>query len=255
MPHVLLHSSSLLHFCPFLGHTFICSAPSLSAYSLPHRCPSRRDYQLRAGTQRSVHRSGLCATSLLTSSRQMLALCLLASVVGLANGTCRYQNSQVTSQYIHLDSRTPLAVRQASLSSPTIPSAPPSHSVLPQTHLAPSQLVVQYADGSAGKKPEGMLRSVLNENWRSSQTGKSPSLPTNIISSNYEARHILHLQTMAKTLQDSRPPWCWWPQPNHGVEHEATGSNKISLVRLKRRHLLGETSVRSPLPPSLPQRW
>ncbi|TMS11147.1 Ataxin-1 [Larimichthys crocea] len=88
---------------------------------------------------------------------------------------------QVTSQYIHLDSRTPLTVSGNPVASPTAHlQLHPHAAVLPQTlTLAPSQLVVQYADGSAAKKPEGHAKGVLNGELEVVKQTKTPSQPAN----------------------------------------------------------------------------
>uniref|UniRef100_M4AIJ4 Ataxin 1 n=1 Tax=Xiphophorus maculatus TaxID=8083 RepID=M4AIJ4_XIPMA len=99
---------------------------------------------------------------------------------------------QVTNQYIHLDNRTPLTVSGNAVASPAAHlQLHPHAAVLPQTlTLAPSQLVVQYADGSAGKKPEGHAKSVLNGEVEVVKQAKVSGANHQPVQS-YEARHIL----------------------------------------------------------------
>uniref|UniRef100_A0A1A8CRE7 Ataxin 1b n=1 Tax=Nothobranchius kadleci TaxID=1051664 RepID=A0A1A8CRE7_NOTKA len=133
---------------------------------------------------------------------------------------------QVASQYIHLDSRTPLTVSRNAVTPPTAHlQLHPHATVLPQTlTLTPSQLVVQYADGSAGKKAEGHARGVTNgelelvkQTKASAQTG-------------YEARHILVPADYGQNPAGLQTSLVLVAQPNHGAEHE----NKISLVQTDR---------------------
>uniref|UniRef100_A0A8D3CXW9 AXH domain-containing protein n=1 Tax=Scophthalmus maximus TaxID=52904 RepID=A0A8D3CXW9_SCOMX len=100
----------------------------------------------------------------------------------------------VTSQYIHLDGRTPLTVSGNAVTSNTAHlQLHPHTAVLPQTlTLTPSQLVVQYADGTVGKKPEGHAKGLLNGEFEVVKQAKAHSHPTNHQQvQSYEARHIL----------------------------------------------------------------
>ncbi|KAM4736712.1 ataxin-1 [Anableps anableps] len=141
---------------------------------------------------------------------------------------------QVTNQYIHLDSRTPLTVSGSTVASPTAHlQLHPHAAVLPQTlTLAPSQLVVQYADGSAGKKPEGHAKSVLNGEVEVVKQAKVSGANHQPVQS-YEARHILLPADYAQNSAGLQTSLVLVAQPNHGVEHEA-GSNKISLVQTEK---------------------
>lgn len=147
-------------------------------------------------------------------------------------------SSHLTSQYIHLDS-TPLTV-----------SAPSGHlqlhphpGVLPHTlTLAPSQLLVQYADGSVVKKAEGPNKGMVNGDLELGlakhtavvkAAGAAHPLNSQQQVQGYEARHILlpadygqegsGLQTSLVLVAN--------PQPTTGAEQEA-GHNKVlsSLV-------------------------
>uniref|UniRef100_A0A3B4ZAF9 Ataxin-1-like n=1 Tax=Stegastes partitus TaxID=144197 RepID=A0A3B4ZAF9_9TELE len=155
---------------------------------------------------------------------------------------------QVTSQYIHLDSRTPLTVSGNAVTSPTAHlQLHPHTAVLPQTlTLAPSQLVVQYADGSAGKKPEGHAKGVLNGELEVVKHAKASSQPANHQQvQSYEARHILLPADYAQNPAGLQTSLVLVAQPNHGAEHEP-GSNKISLVQTEKGGIcLGKPVSRS----------
>ncbi|KAM9310475.1 ataxin-1-like [Pholidichthys leucotaenia] len=143
---------------------------------------------------------------------------------------------QVTSQYIQLDSRTPLSVSGNAVTSPTAHlQLHPHTAVLPQTlTIAPSQLVVQYADGSAGKKPEGHAKAVLNGEVEMVKQAKTQSLPVNHQQvQSYEARHILLPADYTQNPAGLQTSLVLVAQPNHGAEHEP-GSNKISLVQTEK---------------------
>lgn len=155
---------------------------------------------------------------------------------------------QVTSQYIHLDSRTPLTVSGNPVASPTAHlQLHPHAAVLPQTlTLAPSQLVVQYADGSAAKKPEGHAKGVLNGELEVVKQTKTPSQPANHQQvQSYEARHILLPADYGQNPAGLQTSLVLVAQPNHGAEREA-GSNKISLVQTEKGGIcLGKPVSRS----------
>nr|XP_046255417.1 ataxin-1-like [Scatophagus argus]XP_046255418.1 ataxin-1-like [Scatophagus argus]XP_046255419.1 ataxin-1-like [Scatophagus argus]XP_046255420.1 ataxin-1-like [Scatophagus argus] len=157
-------------------------------------------------------------------------------------------SSQVTSQYIHLDSRTPLAVGGNPVTSPTAHlQLHPHTAVLPQTlTLAPSQLVVQYADGSAGKKPEGHAKVVLNGELEVVKQTKTPSQPANHQQvQSYETRHILLPADYSQNPAGLQTSLVLVAQPNHAAEREA-GSNKISLVQTEKGSIcLGKPVSRS----------
>lgn len=145
-------------------------------------------------------------------------------------------SSQVTSQYIHLDSRTPLTVSGNPVTSPTAHlQLHPHTAVLPQTlTLAPSQLVLQYADGSAGKKPEEHLKGVLNGEIEVIKQTKTPSQPANHQQvQSYEARHILLPADYGQNPAGLQTSLVLVAQHNHGAEREA-GSNKISLLQTEK---------------------
>ncbi|XP_007572748.1 ataxin-1 [Poecilia formosa] len=141
---------------------------------------------------------------------------------------------QVTNQYIHLDNRTPLTVSGNAVASPAAHlQLHPHAAVLPQTlTLAPSQLVVQYADGSAGKKPEGHAKSVLNGEVEVVKQAKVSGANHQPVQS-YEARHILLPADYGQNPAGLQTSLVLVAQPNHGVEHDA-GSNKISLVQTEK---------------------
>lgn len=157
-------------------------------------------------------------------------------------------SSQVTSQYIHLDGRTPLTVGGNAVTSPTAHlQLHPHTAVLPQTlTLAPSQLVVQYADGSAGKKPEGHTKGVLNGELEVVKQPKAPSQPANHQQvQSYEARHILLPADYGQNPAGLQTSLVLVAQPNHGAEHES-GLNKISLVQTEKGGIcLGKPVSRS----------
>uniref|UniRef100_A0A3P9Q875 Ataxin 1 n=1 Tax=Poecilia reticulata TaxID=8081 RepID=A0A3P9Q875_POERE len=153
---------------------------------------------------------------------------------------------QVTNQYIHLDNRTPLTVSGNAVASPVAHlQLHPHATVLPQTlTLAPSQLVVQYADGSAGKKPEGHAKSVLNGEVEVVKQAKVSGANHQPVQS-YETRHILLPADYGQNPAGLQTSLVLVAQPNHGVEHDA-GSNKISLVQTEKGSIcLGKPVSRS----------
>ncbi|XP_028326156.1 ataxin-1-like [Gouania willdenowi] len=142
-------------------------------------------------------------------------------------------SAQLTSQYIHLDSRTPLTISGNAVSSPTAHlQLHPHTAVLPQTlTLAPSQLVVQYADGPPGRKPEGHVKGLLNGEVELVKQMKVSHQPANHQSvQSYETRHILLPADYAQNPAGLQTSLVLVAQPNHGTEHES-GCNKISLVQ------------------------
>lgn len=155
---------------------------------------------------------------------------------------------QVTSQYIHLDGRTPLTVSGNAVTSPTAHlQLHPHTAVLPQTlTLAPSQLVVQYADGSTGKKSEGHAKGVLNGELEMVKQAKASSQPANHQQvQSYEARHILLPAEYSQNPAGLQTSLVLVAQPNHGAEHELS-SNKISLVQTEKGGIcLGKPVSRS----------
>ncbi|KAG7475390.1 ataxin-1-like [Solea senegalensis] len=161
---------------------------------------------------------------------------------------------QVTSQYIHLDSRTPLTVSGNAVTSPAAHlQLHPHAAVLPQTlTLAPSQLVVQYADGSAGRKPDMHTKSILNGELEVKQA-KVPNHPANHQQvQSYEARHILLPADYGQNPAGLQTSLVLVAQQNHGDEHEA-GSNKISFVQTEKGSIcLGKPVSRSSSFTSLP---
>ncbi|CAJ1062134.1 ataxin-1-like [Xyrichtys novacula] len=154
----------------------------------------------------------------------------------------------VTSQYIHLDSRAPLTVSGNAVSSPTTHlQIHPHAAVLPQTlTLAPSQLVVQYADGTVGKKADGHTKSVLNGEMEMVKQTKTHSQSANHQQvQSYEARHILLPADYAQNPAGLQTSLVLVAQPNHGAERDA-GSNKISLVQTEKGGIcLGKPVSRS----------
>lgn len=158
-------------------------------------------------------------------------------------------SSQVTSQYIHLDGRTPLTVSGNAVTTPTAHlQLHPHTAVLPQTlTLAPSQLVVQYTDGSAGKKPEGHSKGVMNGELEVVKQAKTPNQPANHQQlQSYEARHILLPADYGQSPAGLQTSLVLVAQPNHGAEHES-GLNKISLVHTEKGGIcLGKPVSRSP---------
>ncbi|XP_035020340.1 ataxin-1 [Hippoglossus stenolepis] len=155
---------------------------------------------------------------------------------------------QVTSQYIHLDSRTPLTVSGNSVNSPAAHLQLHPHTAsFPQTlTLTPSQLVVQYADGSFGKKPEGHAKGLLNGEMELVKQAKAHSYPANHHQvQSYEARHILLPADYGQNPTGLQTSLVLVAQPNHGEEHDA-GSNKISLVQTEKGGIcLGKPVSRS----------
>lgn len=146
---------------------------------------------------------------------------------------------QVTSQYIHLDSRTPLTVSGNAVTSPTGHlQLHPHATVLPQTlTLAPSQLVVQYADGSAGKKPEGHAKGVLNGDLEMVKQAKGTSQQANHQQvQSYEARHILLPADYGQNPAGLQTSLVLVAQPNSGAEHDPN-SSKISLVQTEKGNI------------------
>ncbi|KAK9513723.1 hypothetical protein VZT92_027233 [Zoarces viviparus] len=148
---------------------------------------------------------------------------------------------QVTSQYIHLDSRNALTSPTAHL------QLHPHTAVLPQTlTLAPSQLLVQYADGSFGKRPEGHAKGLLNGELELVKQIKNPSHQMNHQQvQSYEARHILLPADYGQNPSGLQTSLVLLAQPNHGAERE-TGSNKISFVQTEKGGIcLGKPVSRS----------
>uniref|UniRef100_A0A3Q3VR81 AXH domain-containing protein n=1 Tax=Mola mola TaxID=94237 RepID=A0A3Q3VR81_MOLML len=143
---------------------------------------------------------------------------------------------QVTSQYIHLDSRASLTVSGNPVTSPTTHlHLHPHTAVLPQTlTLAPSQLVLQYADGSTGKKQEEHAKAALNGEVEIVKQTKTLSQPANHQQvQSYEARHILLPADYGQNHAGLQTSLVLVAQHNHGAEHEA-GSNKISLLQTEK---------------------
>lgn len=156
---------------------------------------------------------------------------------------------QVPSQYIHLESRTPLTVSGNPVASPTAHlQLHPHTAVLPPTlTLAPSQLVLQYADGSAGKKPDEHAKGVLNGELEVVKQTKAPTQPTNHQPvQSYEARHILLPADYGQNPVGLQTSLVLVAQHNHGADCEAN-SNKISLVQTEKGGLGGgKPASRSP---------
>uniref|UniRef100_H3DM19 Ataxin 1 n=1 Tax=Tetraodon nigroviridis TaxID=99883 RepID=H3DM19_TETNG len=156
---------------------------------------------------------------------------------------------QVSGQYIHLESRTPLTVSGNPVASPTAHlQLHPHTAVLPPTlTLAPSQLVLQYADGSAGKKPDEHAKGVLNGELEVVKQSKAPAQPANHQPvQSYEARHILLPADYGQSPVGLQTSLVLVAQHNHGADREA-GSNKISLVQTEKGGLGGGKPVsRSP---------
>lgn len=156
---------------------------------------------------------------------------------------------QVPGQYIHLESRTPLTVSGTPVAPPAAHlQLHPHTAVLPPTlTLAPSQLVLQYADGSAGKKAEEHAKGVLNGELEVVKQTKAPPQPANHQPvQSYEARHILLPADYGQNPVGLQTSLVLVAQHNHGAEREA-GSNKISLVQPEKGGLGGGKPVsRSP---------
>ncbi|KAM9783220.1 ataxin-1-like [Neosynchiropus ocellatus] len=153
---------------------------------------------------------------------------------------------QVSSQYIHLDSRTPLTVGGAAVTSAAGHlQIHPHAAVIPQTlTLAPPQLVVQYADGSAGKKPDGHAKALFNGELEVVKHSKGASLPGNHQQvQNYEARHILLPADYGQNSSGLQTSLVLVAQPNHAADPEPA-SNKISLVHTEK----GGICLGKPLP-------
>ncbi|KAL6109155.1 atxn1 [Pungitius sinensis] len=154
----------------------------------------------------------------------------------------------VTGQYIHLDNRTPLAVSGNAIASPAAHlQLHPHAAVLPQTlTIAPSQLLVQYADGSIGKKPEGHAKGVLNGESEVVKHTKSlhHQLSHQQVQS-YEARHILLPADYGQNPSGLQTSLVLLAQPNHGAERE-TAPNKFSFVQTEKGGIcLGKPVSRS----------
>uniref|UniRef100_A0A3P8UVN2 Ataxin 1 n=1 Tax=Cynoglossus semilaevis TaxID=244447 RepID=A0A3P8UVN2_CYNSE len=164
-------------------------------------------------------------------------------------------SAQVTGQYIQLDNRTPLTVSGSAVTSPATHLQLQSHAaVLPQTlTLTPSQLVVQYADGSVGKKPEGHVKGMVNGELELMKQPKALGHPANHQQlHSYEARHILLPADYGQNPAGLQTSLVLVAQPNHGDEHEV-GSNKISLVQTDKGSIcLGKPVSRASSFTSLP---
>ncbi|XP_020504181.2 ataxin-1 [Labrus bergylta] len=155
---------------------------------------------------------------------------------------------QVTSQYIHLDSRTPLTVSGNAITPSTAHlQLHPHTTVLPQTlTLAPSQLVVQYADSPIGKKMDGHAKGTLNGEFEVLKHTKQPNqLANHQHVQSYEARHIILPAEYAHNPAGLQTSLVLVAQPNHGAERDA-GPNKISLVQTEKGGIcLGKPVSRS----------
>ncbi|KAE8288741.1 Ataxin-1 Spinocerebellar ataxia type 1 protein-like protein [Larimichthys crocea] len=281
MSHLLHFLLFSFHLSPYFGDSPVCGAPGLPACSLPHSpSPAGRDYPVcTAGTQRAVHQlwpyAGYISSHIISTNassvpnssaigqRSHLDGYTTALISPTTKGDQQFQiglsptelapvslpgSPQVTSQYIHLDSRTPLTVSGNPVASPTAHlQLHPHAAVLPQTlTLAPSQLVVQYADGSAAKKPEGHAKGMLNGELEVVKQTKTPSQPANHQHvQSYEARHILLPADYGQNPAGLQTSLVLVAQPNHGAEREA-GSNKISLVQTEKGGIcLGKPVSRS----------
>lgn len=160
---------------------------------------------------------------------------------------------QVTSQYIHLDSRAPLTVSGNAVTSPTAHlQLHPHTAVLPHTlTLAPSQLVVQYTDG---KKLEGHGKTVLNgelEVIKQSKVANSQPMNHQPVQS-YETRHILLPADYGQNSSGLQTSLVLVAQPNHATDPEP---NKISIVQTEKGGIclgkpVARTSSFTPLPSS-----
>lgn len=160
---------------------------------------------------------------------------------------------QVTSQYIHLDSRAPLTVSGNAVTSPTAHlQLHPHTAVLPQTlTLAPSQLVVQYTDG---KKLEAHGKALLNgelEVVKQSKTASNQTINHQPVQS-YEARHILLPADYGQNSSGLQTSLVLVTQPNHTTDPEP---NKISIVQTEKGGIclgkpVARTSSFTPLPSS-----
>lgn len=162
-------------------------------------------------------------------------------------------NTQVTSQYIHLDSRAPLTVSGNAVTSPTAHlQLHPHTTVLPQTlTLAPSQLVVQYTDG---KKLESHSKAALNgevEVVKQSKAASSQPMNHQPVQS-YETRHILLPADYGQNSSGLQTSLVLVAQPNHATDPEP---NKISIVQTEKGGIclgkpVARTSSFTPLPSS-----
>ncbi|XP_076010055.1 ataxin-1-like [Genypterus blacodes] len=144
-------------------------------------------------------------------------------------------STQVTSQYIHLDGRTPLSVSGSAVASPAHLQLHSHPTVFPQTlTLAPSQLLVQYADGPAGKRVEGHSKASLNGELELIKQCKTQNQAANHHQQiqSYEARHILLPADYGQNPSGLQTSLVLVAQPNSGHDHEA--SNKISLVQMEK---------------------
>lgn len=154
---------------------------------------------------------------------------------------------QVPGQYIHLESRTPLTVSGNPVASPTAHlQLQPHTAVLPPTlTLAPSQLVLQYADGSSGKKPDEHAKSAVNGELEVVKQPKAQPANHQPVQS-YEARHILLPADYGQNSVGLQTSLVLVAQHNHGADREAN-SNKISLVQTEKGGLgVGKPVSRSP---------
>lgn len=157
--------------------------------------------------------------------------------------------AQVPGQYIHLESRTPLTVSGNPVASPTAHlQLQPHAAVLPPTlTLAPSQLVLQYADGSSGKKPDEHAKGALNGELEVVKHPKGLTQPANHQHvQSYEARHILLPADYGQNPVGLQTSLVLVAQHNQGPDREAN-SNKISLIQAEKGGLgVGKSVSRSP---------
>uniref|UniRef100_A0A8C6STP2 Ataxin 1b n=1 Tax=Neogobius melanostomus TaxID=47308 RepID=A0A8C6STP2_9GOBI len=160
---------------------------------------------------------------------------------------------QVTSQYIHLDSRAPLTVSGNAVTSSTAHlQLHPHTAVLPQTlTLAPSQLVVQYTDG---KKLEGHNKAVLNgelEMIKQSKVAGGHQMNHQPVQS-YETRHILLPADYGQNSSGLQTSLVLVAQPNHASDPEP---KQISILQTEKGGIclgkpVARTSSFAPLPSS-----
>lgn len=149
---------------------------------------------------------------------------------------------QVTGQYIQVDGRSPLPSAPA-------PAATTAHlqlhphataAVLPQTlTLAPSQLLLQYADSSVGKKPEELVKgSAANGEVELAKQNCSPGQPAahqhQQQLQSYEARHILLPADYSQNPAGLQTSLVLLAQHSPAPERDGAPASKVSLMQAEK---------------------
>lgn len=150
---------------------------------------------------------------------------------------------QVTGQYIQLDARSQLTPAPAAAATTAHLQLHPhaTAAVLPQTFtLAPSQLLLQYADSSVGKKPEELVKGsspngeveLLKQNRSPVQPAAQQQQQQQLQS--YEARHILLPADYGQNPTGLQTSLVLLAQHSPAPERDGTPTSKISLLQAEK---------------------